>query len=166
MDKCGKGNRLRGQLSRGLIRKCWAEENGPLRTPAGHFVCCGAARQTRHSLRVQNRRMLELTDRGQSGPLLTRLLLTQHPLAHAECLLLWCSASHRSSHPSASILPEPQPNIRCSLIRQFRRRHRCYSTFSFESLHISVHNSTEKLQIRTKRKFARLKKVGWSSNSG
>ena len=58
---------------------------------------------------------------GQTRHLLTRLLLAQNFLARAERLLLQCSASHRSSHSTASIWLEPKLNFRRSPIRQLRR---------------------------------------------
>lgn len=59
--------------------------------------------------------------RGQTGPLLTQLLLTQHSLARADWLALPCSSNHRSGHSKASNLPVLQLNLRRSLIRQLRR---------------------------------------------
>jgi hypothetical protein len=53
--------------------------------------CCGAARQTGHSLRVLNRWMVELTHCGQCRPLQLRLSLAQHFLAGAASRLLQCT---------------------------------------------------------------------------
>ncbi len=77
--------------------------------------------QTRHSCILQHFSMPNGSNAGQTRLLLTRLLLAQHFLACAERLLLQCSASHRSSHSTASIWLEPKLNFRRSSIRQLRR---------------------------------------------
>ncbi len=68
-----------------------SDADGPYRSSAGARLRCAAARQTGLSLRPKNLRDHELTERGQTGLVHVRLLLTQNLLACAADTSLRCS---------------------------------------------------------------------------
>ncbi|MFT4707973.1 MAG: hypothetical protein ACI9PU_001817, partial [Ascidiaceihabitans sp.] len=77
--------------------------NGPLLPFITTSKCCGAARQSGHSLQLQNLRGGELTDCGQTGLLLAQRVQAQHFIAVAAELLLRCSLCRRNGHSAIQV---------------------------------------------------------------
>jgi len=88
---------------------------GPKPTSSHPWQCCGAARQSRHSLRLQDLMVGVLTVRGQTGLMQMQPLLTQHLLAAAARDIWQRSICHQSSRSNRSSARDLKLTIRCTV---------------------------------------------------
>lgn len=91
------------------------DKDGPLRTLDDWSRYCSRSPDCRHSPQKKNLMRAELTQRGRSGLVHARLLLTQHFFAVAADLMLRCSPSRGSGHSVIPTSVDFRPSLQCSL---------------------------------------------------